>query len=303
MAGNNINLHGALDLSALAAARAQSAASSTVGNSTNEQTSSAYVVEVTAETFETAVLKQSLTVPVIVDLWATWCQPCKTLSPILENLARDFAGAFILAKVDVDAQQEIAAAFQVQSVPSVFAILAGQVMPLFQGAVTAAQARAAIEMVLAEAAKQGILPDAAGHAVTPPVSDPRFEAAEAAIESGDWSAAIAAYESLLAAAPADPIARIGLLNAQLFARVGDSDLTSLSEIRSTEIPELLLTLDALFLLGEYQEAFALAIEIIRQNSGDERTMVRNRLVEYFEILGADDPVVSKARIDLANALF
>jgi putative thioredoxin len=290
---SNINLAGALDLSSLTAKREES-----------PKPNNAFVIEVTADSFEEQVLKASLAVPVVVDLWATWCEPCKSLSPILERLAAEYAGAFVLAKIDVDAQQEIAAAFQVQSIPTVYAILKGQVMPLFQGAVAYPQAKQAIELVLAEAAKYGITPAAnPDEAIQEPPSDPRFEAAEAAIESGDWALAVTAYESLLAQSPADPIARIGLLNAQLFARVGDGDLAQLSQVRSTQFEELLLTLDALFLLGEYGQCFELAIEIVATTQGDDRARVRSRLLEYFEILGGQDPLVAKARISLANALF
>ena len=87
---------------------------------------SAHVIDVTTETFQKEVAERSLTTPVLVDLWATWCEPCKTLGPTLEKVAKDYAGGFIVAKVDVDASPEIAQALGVQSVPTVFLLKGGK---------------------------------------------------------------------------------------------------------------------------------------------------------------------------------
>ncbi|MET0289602.1 MAG: thioredoxin [Pseudoxanthomonas sp.] len=100
-----------------------------------------HVFDVTTDTFETEVLQKSLQVPVLVDFWATWCGPCKTLTPILEKLAADYNGAFELAKVDVDAEQQVAAAFQIRSVPTVFLVRDGQIVDGFPGALPEGQLR------------------------------------------------------------------------------------------------------------------------------------------------------------------
>src|SRR5690606_27232224 len=100
-----------------------------------------HVIDVTAETFETEVLQKSLQTPVLVDFWATWCGPCKSLTPVLEKLAGEYGGAFVLAKVDVDQQQQIAAAFQIRSVPTVFLLVGGQPVDAFQGAQPEGQLR------------------------------------------------------------------------------------------------------------------------------------------------------------------
>jgi len=121
--------------------------------------------DVTEASFERDAISQSSTVPVVVDLWASWCAPCKALSPTLEKLALDYRGRVVLAKVDVDAEPRIAAAFQVQSTPSVFALIAGQPIPLFQGALPEPQVRAYIEELLKLAAENGVtgrLPDPGG---------------------------------------------------------------------------------------------------------------------------------------------
>ncbi len=99
------------------------------------------MVDVTDATFQTAVIDRSATVPVIVDLWAEWCGPCKTLGPILEKLAGEYNGAFVLAKVDVDKEQELGAAFQVRSIPTVFLVRDGQILDGFQGALPEGQVR------------------------------------------------------------------------------------------------------------------------------------------------------------------
>ena len=100
-----------------------------------------HVIDVTTETFETEVLQRSLQTPVLVDFWATWCGPCKSLGPVLEKLAGEYGGAFVLAKVDVDKEQQVAAAFQIRSVPTVFLLVGGQPVDAFQGALPEGQLR------------------------------------------------------------------------------------------------------------------------------------------------------------------
>jgi putative thioredoxin len=118
------------------------------------------VKDVTDATFLTDVIERSKTVPVVVDLWAEWCGPCKTLGPILEKVVEETNGAVELAKVDVDANREIAAAFQVQSIPAVFAIADGKVVDTFVGALPEAQVRAFIEKLAPGASKVDQLLDA-----------------------------------------------------------------------------------------------------------------------------------------------
>ena len=140
---------GAVDLSGLAA---RSRPAGAAGNGAV----ASVVVDVTDATFEAEVLTRSLTVPVLIDLWAEWCGPCKQLSPILEKLAREYDGRILLAKVDVDANPQLSAAFQVQSIPSVFAVVKGQPVPLFQGAIPEPQVRQVIDQLLEVAATNGV---------------------------------------------------------------------------------------------------------------------------------------------------
>jgi putative thioredoxin len=312
---SNMNLQGAIDLGAVAAAReAQAKAAQAAAQRAADPVASNLIIDVTTSSFETDVITQSMTVPVVVDLWATWCEPCKQLSPILEKLALEYDGRWILAKVDVDAEQQIAAAFQVQSIPTVYVVIGGQVAPMFQGAMPESQVRQVLEAVLAEAEKAGITgrvgpnADAAAEAgkaseVMQPPSDPRFDAAEAALESGDWAKAAEAYKEILSVTPGDAIAKIGLLNVNLLQRTDGRDLAADVETMTLETDSVLRAADSTFLMGEFADAFSLLIEHLKNVTGTERDQTRERVLELFEIAGPADPAVVKARIALTNALF
>jgi putative thioredoxin len=268
-----MNLQGAIDLGAVAAAReAQAKAAQAAAQRAADPVASNLIIDVTTASFEADVITQSMSVPVVVDLWATWCEPCKQLSPILEKLALEYDGRWILAKVDVDAEQQIAAAFQVQSIPTVYVVIGGQVAPMFQGAMPESQVRQVLEAVLAEAEKAGITGRVATDAqaegeetqAMQPPSDPRFDAAEAALESGDWAKAIDAYKEILSVTPGDAIAKIGLLNVNLLQRTDGRDLAEDIEKMTLETDAVLRAADATFLMGDFADAFALLIEHLKE---------------------------------------
>jgi putative thioredoxin len=154
MQPRDFSLYGAVDLGArqVAAQRRQQAAQS--GDSA--ATGSGAVIEVTEQTFNTDVVERSRTTPVIVDLWADWCGPCKQLGPVLEMLAAEAGGQWVLAKVDVDANPQLSAALQVQSIPMVVAVIGGQLVDGFLGAMPEAQVRQWIDQVLAVAEQMGL---------------------------------------------------------------------------------------------------------------------------------------------------
>src|SRR3954471_10642500 len=154
MRPTDIRLPGAVDLSGLRARATAPPPAASTGATAGS--AGAAVIDVTEATFETEVLNRSQQVPVLIDFWADWCGPCKQLSPVLERLAVEAAGAWILAKIDVDANQRLAAAFQVQSIPSVFAVIGGRPVPLFPGAVPAQQLRQVLDEVLRLAEENGL---------------------------------------------------------------------------------------------------------------------------------------------------
>jgi putative thioredoxin len=312
-------LRGAVDLGALAQAKQaqQQAATRGSGAAGTPGVPGAFVKDVTVADFETAVLQQSLTVPVVLDLWASWCGPCKQLTPLLESLAAEYAGQFILAKVDVDAEQQIAAAFQVQSIPSVFAVVKGQPIPLFQGALPAPQVRQYLDELLRVAAENGVTGRATAAAaaepdpadampIAPDPADALFEAAGEAMANAQWDAAERAYRQVLAMNPADPDAKAGLTVVELARRLDGIDPVAAlkaAEAAPADVDAAVTAADVEMANGEPEAAYARLVQTVKLSAGEDRDRARARLLELFELTPADDPIVMKYRRALAAALF
>lgn len=262
--------------------------------------------------FQTEVIERSMQVPVVVDLWAQWCEPCKQLSPVLEKLAAESGGAWVLATIDIDANPRIAQAFQVQSIPMVVVVAGGQPVTSFQGVQPEPQLRDWIAQLLdalreqmpgiaeAEAAAAG----AGGEPVEEP-EDPRFVAAEEALERGDHDAAIAAYEQILAVEPANTEAEAALAQVRFLARAEavDPDAVARADADPDDVDAALVAADAEIAQSRVVEAFDRLVRTVGRTGGDDRERARTHLVGLFDLFPADDDRVTKARRALARVLF
>ena len=329
-----VPMRGAVDLGALAAARKAETEAATRAEARAAEGLPSAVFDATDGNFQDQVIQRSMTNPVVVDLWAEWCQPCKTLSPILERVIESHGGAVFLAKVDVDANPGLGQAFQVQSIPAVFLVLKGQALPLFQGAIAEPQVRQVIEQVIAVAQQEGLpcptfadgasgaaldsdaelrtavqgQPDGPGEPPQEAASpfDALFDRAAEAIDVGDWDSAAAAYNEVLASDPTEPDAKAGLLLVGLMRRGGSADADALVRAAMAapqDIQAQEMAADCLVLNGRYDEGFAVLLAAVRSLDGKDRDRARARLLELFDIVGAVHPSVSAARTALANALF
>jgi putative thioredoxin len=312
---------GAIDLAAVrarseAAARAAEAPAPATGQ---------YVVDVTEATFQSDVLDRSFQVPVLIDLWAEWCQPCKQLSPILERLANSSGGAWVLAKIDVDANPRISQALQVQSIPTVFAVIAGQLAPGFQGALPEAQVRQFVDAVI-DAGRESKLPgmpppgseaeapagdvadvdvDVDVDALGGVAEDPRLSAAEDALEAGDLDTAVSRYREILAVEPGNEQARLALAQVQLLQRVSGypPELPARAHGDESDVAANLAAADLEFAGNRIEAALDRLVGLLGRTSAEDRDAVRERLIEYFDLLGPDDPLVPPARRRMAQVLF
>jgi putative thioredoxin len=252
-------------------------------------------VDVTEATFQAEVLERSLTTPVVIDFWAEWCGPCKQLSPVLEKLAVEYAGAWVLAKVDVDANPRLAQMFRVQGIPMVYAVVGGQPLDAFVGVQPEAQIRQWLDAILKAAGGEA-----------PVAEDPRLEEADQALIVGDLETAERAYQKILAESPADAAAEAGLAQVTLARRTqGVDPKAALAAARKApdDLETQLRAADVEVLSGEAEQAYRRLIELIRRSGAEDKERVRQHLVSLFAIAGPDDPAVAAARRALASALF
>jgi putative thioredoxin len=313
-------LSGAVDLSALKAradaarqAPSKPAAAPPAGGG-EPAAGGPFVFDVTEATFQADVVERSLQVPVVVDLWAEWCGPCKQLSPLLERLANASGGAWVLAKVDVDANPRIAQLFGVQSIPTIVAIAGGQPVDAFSGAQPEPQIRQWIGALLVAlrdrlpgiaAAEAGATADAPQDEVFEEPVDPRLIEAEDAFERGDFAAAEQAYQRILDVEPANEEVKAALAQVRFTARAEAADPSTVGKADAdpSDIDAQLAAADVEVAQQQVDQAFARLITAVRNSAGEDRDRVRSHLVELFGLFPSDDPRVAKARRDLASALF
>ncbi|MFF0297190.1 thioredoxin [Kitasatospora sp. NPDC004615] len=318
---NSSALRGAVDLAAVKAAgeaaqkaeqtRAERARQAAAGDGP-ALADYPLVLDVTEDTFESEVVQRSAEVPVVVDFWAEWCGPCKQLSPILERLAEEYAGRIVLAKIDVDANPLIAQQFGIQGIPAVMAVVAGQLVPLFQGAENESNVRKVIDQLIAVAEQRfGIVGGSGAGAsdaeAAPRVpADPALEAAHDALDRGDLGGAVQAYRNVLSERPGHVEAKLGLAQAQLLQRVEKLDPQQVRADAAADPKDVqaqLRAADLDLVGGHVEDAFGRLVSTVAKTFGDDRDAARLRLLELFEVIGPDDPRTVAARQALARVLF
>jgi putative thioredoxin len=263
------------------------------------------VFDVDESTF-TSLVAISERVPVVIDLWAEWCEPCKQLSPVLERVVTSYGGRLVLAKVDVDANPRLQQAFGVQSIPTVVALIKGQPVPLFQSALPEPQVQAYFDELLKLAGENGVTGHAAVGGAEPEPAGPAHPEAEEALAKGDFDTAENLFKAALANSPADEEAKFGLARAGLGRRLIDqepADLIAAADADPKNVEAAKAAADAEVVSGNAGSAFNRLISLIRTTTGDEKESLRLRVLDLFEVLGADDPAVTKARTALMRALF
>lgn len=308
---------GALDLSALkrppaptppsTAPGAPAAAETTQENPAGTSTRSPYVIDVDEAGFATNVVDLSSQVLVVISLWASWSEPSLQLTPLLEKVVIEQNGAVVLARVDVDANPRIAQALQIQSVPTVVAIAAGQPVDVFSGPQPEPQLRGWLAS-LVDALRDRLPGMARAGAPLPPEPEPedeRFTAAEDAFAAGDYDAAVAAYEAILAVEPANAEAKAAIGQVRFQARVEalPSDAVALADADPVNVTLQMDAADVELANGRAEVAFDRLIRTVRTSAGEDRTALRDHLVGLFALIGSDAEIVVAARRKLAAALY
>lgn len=248
------------------------------------------VFDVDTASFQQAVLEGSRSSPILVDFWASWCAPCKALGPVLERLAQASAGAFRLAKVDTDAERELAAANGIRSLPTVRLFVDGAPVAEFMGAQPESAVRAFLQQ----------------HLPAAPVDEAATAAIEALLRAGRADAARTALDALPQAARATPAARCLSLRVDLAQELAAAPALDVLQARVSADPG---DLDARYLLSMHQASagdFAPALDglllVLRRNRTLHDDGARRGMLRMFEALGANDPLVIRYRGQLASAL-
>lgn len=316
---NSAALRGAVDLSSLVNRPAPGAAAPGAPGASGAAQGEAGGVNVPALVLDgtdvnfAQFLEISQQVPVIVDLWAEWCGPCKQLSPVLEKLTTEYGGRLLLVKVDVDANPQLAQAFQAQSIPAVVALIGGRPLQLFTGAIPEQQVRAIFEQVLQAAEQTGVSsvavvagePVEEAEPVEPPLPPLHAEAYDA-IEAGDYPRAMAAYSKAIAQNPLDKMAVAGLAQVSLLHRLNGKTIEEIRSAAAAKPNDLDAQLDVADLDlsgGHVEDAFDRLLTLFEAAGPEDRTIIRTRLLDLFEVVGVTDPRVGRARARLTNLLY
>ena len=257
-------------------------------------------IEVSVENLSSDILPLSLVRPVIVLMWSPRSKESVDMVNVLGKLEIDYKEAFALARVDIEAHPQVAQAFQTKSIPYAVAIIAEQMVPLFEQAYPEAQVRMVMDKVLTLASEQGI-----GQAPVEQMEAEEIEAMEA-LEAGNYVAAEEAYKKWLSRKPSENLAKLGLAQTQLLIRTEGLDLEVVigeSTKNPGDISLQLKAADVEIVNGGVEAAFTRLLHAVRATTGDDRAKVKDHLLMLFALVDTNDPRLVSARKELASALF
>ncbi|MDL5157036.1 tetratricopeptide repeat protein [Actinomycetospora termitidis] len=308
---------GAVDLSGLKARAEQRNApqrpASGGGGGAAPSSGGSVAVEVTEANLQEEILDRSMTLPVVVELTASGDPAVAELSATLEKLAVEGRGGWVLARVDLRTNQRIAQMFQVQEIPTVHVVVAQRPVQSFSGIYPEDQLRPFFTQLLEQLGEQmpGIAEAQARFGgdesaePAPEPEDPRFTAAEEALERGDYDAAVAAYEQILAAEPANAEAQAALSQVRFMSRAESADPSAIAaaDAAPDDVAAQKAAADAELAGGQVEAAFDRLVKTVQRTAGEDRDAAREHLVSLFELFAADDPRVTTARRALARALY
>ena len=259
-------------------------------------------LEVTQENLVSEFVAKSKEKVVVLLAWSPRSAQAKEILETLGKLEKADNGAWLLGTVNVDAEPEVAQALQVKAVPIAIAIVAEQLLPLFESAPAIEQVRLVINKLLELASQKGV-----GSAPTGPTEipmEPEEEAAYAAMEKGDYKAAKISYEAWLKRKPNEQVAVVGLSQVNLMIRIEGLDpVLTLQNAKDDDLTSQLMCADIQIASGDYEGAFDRLLKVIKSKSGDERDQAKSHLISLFNLVDPTDARLIKARAALASALF
>ena len=293
------SLRGAIDLSSLGAPAAPAAPAGS------------YVTEVDDASFD-AAMQGSARYPILIEFYSPRAPEQEKLSAALASLTDEAAGRWLLVRINVDTSRSLAAELQITAVPTVAGVVGGQLVPLWQGTLEKAEAKARIEELLRAAVQYGIVGKAQPVAPTAVAGggeqgmDPRYAAAYEAMEREDYVAAQQEFTTILAATPSDAVAKAGFAQSALLERVTSSNPQGAIDklaANPDDLEAILAMADLEAATGRLENAFARLVGAVRGRVGEEKDVVRKRLLELYDSCDPTDPAVLRSRRELASALF
>ena len=259
-------------------------------------------IEVTQENLVSEFVAKSKEMVVVLLAWSPRSVQSKEILETLGKLERADNGAWLLGTVNVDAQPEVAQALQVKAVPIAIAIVAEQLLPLFESVPAPEQVRLVINKLLELASQKGVGSAPVGSTEMP--MEPEEEAAYAAMEKGDYKAAKLSYEAWLKRKPNEQVAVVGLSQVNLMIRIEGLDpVLTLQNAKDDDLTSQLMCADIQIASGDYEAAFDRLLKVIKSKSGDERDQAKSHLISLFNLVDPTDARLIKARAALASALF